>query len=138
MRQEVRCQSTIHVLFSCVQLMLFLPPSFHFLYFLWQAQNSGKKACFQSKFYPTLHLSLSAMGGSPSHPDFPGPACSSAVHSDHRFILQTERTMKLPGTGLWGQLSSANCLSEQGKPNSCQRSRTLGGLLRKVYGSWGL
>lgn len=92
--------------------MLFLPPSFHFLYFLCQAQNSGKQACLESTSYLICNLSLLAASGFSPMLAFPGPTCSSAVHSDHRFILQTERTPTLPGTGLW--VSSAQpCLGRE-------------------------
>lgn len=96
----------------CV-IMLFLLPSFHFLYFLCQVQNSGKKVCFESQCYLICNLSLLAASGFSPMLAFSGPTCSSVVHSDHRFILQTERTLKLPGRGLWGQLSSANCLGRE-------------------------
>lgn len=94
-------------------IMLLLLPSFHFLYFLCQAQNSGTKACFESKCYLICNLSLFAVSGFSPMLAFPSPTCSSVVHSDHRFILQTERTLKLPGIGLRGQLCSANCLGRE-------------------------
>lgn len=116
MWQEVRCQSTLIV---SSHVCNFAFSSFHFLYFLWQALNSEKKNCFESKFYLILNLTLSAARGSPPWLDFPGPACSSALPSDYRFILQTERTVKLPGTGLWGSAQLSQLLG-LGKPNSGQ------------------
>lgn len=103
---------------SLFSLCNFAFSSFHFLYFLWQAQNSEKN-CFESKFYLILNLTLSAARGSPPWLDFPGPACSSSLPSDYRFILQTERTVKLPGTGLWGSAQLSQLLG-LGKPNSGQ------------------
>ena len=102
----------VPISFSCVHVCSsFRLPSIFSTSFA-KPKTQESKPFLESTSYLICNLSLLAASGFSPMLAFPGPTCSSAVHSDHRFILQTERTPTLPGTGLW--VSSAQpCMGRE-------------------------